>query len=211
VPSCKEISGLATALSEGSLAPAIEQTVRAHLGACSACRNFYAGMNGVGGVVKLAVRLESTSAPPALLSAFDNWATGTVRKAVVPGRLQGYGALALAFVLSLALGLFTAHEPGMGPMALGRSLVCSATHLVGALLPAALVFALGARRFIGRAPGLVGAAAGAGALVVQIIDHCPASTNVQHQLVFHTGAVLLAVATTVSVTRLWAVSRVRVG
>jgi len=211
VPTCKEITGFATAFSEGSLAPATAALVRAHLGECSACRNHFAGMAAVGAMVKTAARLETNPVSPALLTAFDAWAASPVRPVAAPGKLQGYGVLAASFVLSLVLALFIAPEPGMGVMSFGRALVCSATHLTGALLPAALVFALGAKRFIGRAPGLVGAAAGAGALVIQIIDHCPASTNLQHQLAFHMGAVWFSVATAVAVTRMWASTRVRVG
>ncbi len=199
-------------MADGALPSETARMVRAHLGECEPCRNFFAGMNGVGVAVKTALRREPETASPALLSAFESWASSPQRlAATIPGRVLGYGVAAAAFVLSLVLAFATAPNSGMGPVGFGQSLMCSGVHLAGAMLPAALVFALGATRFVGRAPGLVGVAAAAGALVVQIIDHCPASSHLQHHLVFHTGAVLLAVASAVSVTRMWTAGRVRIG
>jgi hypothetical protein len=186
--------------------------VREHLGECAPCHTFFAGMNGVGEAVKLAARQESQPVPPALLSAFEDWAATPSRGvATIPGRVADYAVIAATFVLSLVLAFVIAPDEGMGAMALGRALICSGTHAVGALLPAALVFALGAKRLIGRAPRLVGVAAAVGALGVQIVDHCPSSSHVQHQLAFHTGAVLLTVALVISVTRMLQAARVRVG
>ncbi len=199
-------------MADGTLPSETDRVARAHLGGCVPCQNFFAGMNGVGAAVKTVVRREPSTVSPALLSAFEGWVSLPERRATsIPGRVAGYGVAAAAFVLSLVLAFAPSPNSGTGAMSFGRSLLCSGVHLAGALLPAALVFALGATRFVGRAPGLVGSAAAAGAIFVQIIDQCPASTSLQHELVFHTGAVFLAVASAVSVTRLWAAARVRNG